>query len=100
MCRDKGCFRGSTAPLLVAALCLLTALMVLSGCADWKWVRRPHLDTVADGIEWYVERTQAIEIPGPELDAEVSAAGGWAKWAEKVERVGGKVLRNARALAK
>ena len=65
---------------------LIIAILVLSGCADWKCVRKSHLVDLADGIEWQLERVE----PRADLEAGEKA---------KVERVGLKLLRNARALA-
>lgn len=68
---------------------LLLCLCVLSlafGCSDWKFVRREHLTTLADGVQWYVERVE----PRADLSSEEVA---------KVNRVGLKLIRNSRALA-
>lgn len=73
--------------LRVFCLCVLLLLALgLSGCSEWKCVRKSHLADLADGIEWQLERVE----PRADLDPEEKA---------KVERVGEKLLRNARALA-
>ncbi len=88
---EGGCQMASQANserfLRAFVLCVLVfALLGLSGCADWKFVRKSHLVDLADGIEWQLERVE----PRADLEAEEKA---------KVERVGLKLLRNARALA-
>lgn len=84
---DAACAKpGGIAGRICVLILVLIVFLIPAGCSGYKTVRIDDLATLADGIAWYVERTEPKQGLLPEE-------------AEKVQRVGEKVLRNARALA-